>query len=90
DSVRQSTLHGILRFMAQAPVSMHEHAISNLRYIRETMERAASFTAVPGWGGVLMGLTAMGAAAIASRQHSARAWLAVWLLEGILAITIGL
>ena len=40
------------------PVPIHAHAIDNLRYIRETMERAGAFTTVPGWGGVAMGLTA--------------------------------
>jgi hypothetical protein len=75
--------------MAQAPVSMHEHALDNLRYIRETMERAASFTAVPGWGGFLIGCTAMIAAVIASRQRSESAWLITWLVEGSLAVAIG-
>ena len=75
--------------MAQAPVSMHEHAIESIRYIRDTMERSASFTAVPGWGGFLMGCTALAAAVVASRQNSINAWLAVWLLEGLLAISIG-
>src|SRR5712691_4841087 len=71
------------------PIPIHSHALDNLRYIRETMERAASFTAVPGWGGVAMGATALGAAGIASHQASFRAWLAVWLIEGALAIALG-
>ena len=76
--------------MAQAPVSMHEHVIDNIRYIRETMERASAFTAVPGWGGAVMGLTAIIAALIASRQTSANSWLQVWLVEGLLATIIGI
>ncbi len=72
------------------PVGIHSHAIDNLRYIRETMERARSFTAVPGWGGFVMGLTAAAAAVIASRQTSQDAWLAVWLVEGMIALAIGL
>ena len=68
---------------------MHEHAIDNLRSIRDTMERAASFTAVPGWGGLLMGCTAIVAALAASRQRSENAWLLTWLIEGLVAIAIG-
>jgi len=75
--------------MAQAPVSMHKHAIANIRYIRETMERTSAFTAVPGWGGFIMGCTALAAAVIASWQISVTGWLAVWLIEGALAISIG-
>ena len=41
---------------------MHVHAMDHLRYIRETMEGAASFTAVPGFGGIAMGATALFAA----------------------------
>lgn len=78
-----------LRPRDSQPVPMHAHALDNLRYIRETMERADAFTAVPGWGGVLMGLTAGAASAVASRQASPRAWLAVWLVEAALAIAIG-
>jgi len=52
------------------------------------MERAAEFTAVPGWGGVAMGVTAVAAAFVASRQATPRAWLAVWLVEAFIAVAI--
>lgn len=67
-----------------------DHAIANLRYIRETMERSASFTAVPGWAGVVIGATALAAAWIASRQTAPEMWLAVWLAEGMLALGMGI
>jgi hypothetical protein len=70
------------------PVALDDRARDNLRFIRETMERAGAFTAVPGWGGVAMGITALGAAAIASRQHTFWAWLAVWSIEAVIAIVI--
>jgi hypothetical protein len=76
--------------MPQAPASISEHAIDNIRYIRETMERASSFTAVPGWGGLVIGCTALIASFIASRQTTTNSWLAVWLAEGALAIGIGI
>jgi hypothetical protein len=71
------------------PLQLHAHAMDNLRYIRETMERAGSFTAVPGWGGIAMGLTALVAAVVAGSQPNLERWLATWLLEGLLAIAIG-
>lgn len=71
-----------------APVAIDDHARENLRFIRETMERAGSFTAVPGWGGVALGTTALGASVVASRQVSPEAWLAVWLIEAAIAIAI--
>lgn len=72
------------------PLPIQAHALDNLRYIRETMERAGSFTAVPGWGGVAMGLTALASAFLASQQTSQRAWLQTWLVEGSLAIALGI
>jgi hypothetical protein len=65
------------------------HAVENLRFIRETMERSASFTAVPGKGGMLMGLTALCAAAVAAQQAGPHAWLVVWVLEAAVALLIG-
>ncbi|HUQ95528.1 MAG TPA: hypothetical protein VM120_27875 [Bryobacteraceae bacterium] len=70
-------------------VPIHQHAIDNLRFIRETMERASSFTAVPGWGGFAMGATATLAALLAMRQPDPQTWLSIWLLEALIAIGIG-
>jgi hypothetical protein len=64
-------------------------AMDNLRYIRETMESAGSFTAVPGWGGVAMGITALLAALLASWQPDSGAWLRVWLAEAVVGAVIG-
>ncbi|HZS72326.1 MAG TPA: hypothetical protein VFA13_10840 [Candidatus Acidoferrum sp.] len=71
-----------------APIPIDARAADHLRYIRETMARAAEFTAVPGWGGVAMGLTALAAAWIAHRQATPRAWLTVWLAEAFVAVAI--
>ncbi len=74
---------------AAAPPALHDHAIENLRFIRDTMERAGAFTAVPGWGGVAMGLSALGAAALAPAPSAPRRWLAVWLADAAIAAAIG-
>src|SRR5260370_11101650 len=81
-------LRGALRYHQREAMPIDARAADHLRYIRETMERAAEFTAVPGWGGVAMGLTAIGAAWAASRQTSPRAWLTVWLVEAFVAVAI--
>jgi hypothetical protein len=71
------------------PVALHAHAMDNLRFIRETMERAGSFTAVPGMGGVLMGMSAIAAAFLAARQSGLDRWLTVWIGEALVALLIG-
>src|SRR5687768_7290995 len=72
------------------PVRLSDRATDNLQFIREAMERSTHFTAVPGYGGALMGLTAVVAAYIASQQINFRSWLTVWLTEAVLAFAIGL
>jgi hypothetical protein len=77
-----------LRSPKREPIPIDARAADHLRYIRETMERAGEFTAVPGWGGVAMGISALGAAFLARCQATPRAWLAVWLVEAFVAVTI--
>ena len=71
------------------PIPLHNRAIEDLTFIRDTMERAGTVTSVPGWGGVAMGATALIASWIAARQASGAEWLAVWLAEAVLALAIG-
>lgn len=49
------------------------------------MERATSFTAISGLGYVLVGVSAAGASVLAAAQPTPLRWLAVWLLELVLA-----
>lgn len=71
------------------PQPLHTYAIEDLRFIRETMENAASFTAVPGWGGVGIGLTALVAAFVASLRPRPEWWVVIWGLEAFCALAVG-
>lgn len=79
-----------IRQRSPEPLSLHAHAMDNLRFIRETMEDASSFTAVPGVGGIVVGLTALAAALVAANQATTERWLATWLVEGAVGLAIGL
>jgi len=65
------------------------HAADNIRFIRATMERASSFTAVPGLGGVAMGTTALVAAGLSLFARTQAQWLGVWVAEACVALAIG-
>ena len=53
------------------------------------MERAGSFTAVPGWGFVLMGATALVTVALTWGIKSRELWFVAWLGEAVVATVIG-
>jgi len=72
-----------------ARVDLGDRAGADLRYIRSAMERASSFTAVPGWGTVAMGTIALAAAALAATQPTFERWLAVWLAAAVIAVVTG-
>jgi hypothetical protein len=70
------------------PPALHDRAMDNLRYIRETMERATAFTGISGWGEIAIGVTALLASGIATLQSTFNAWLAVWIAEGLISLLI--
>jgi hypothetical protein len=68
---------------------LHERAVDNLQFIRDTMERAGAFTAISGRGMVAMGIAALIAAAAAKRAPSRAVWLGVWLIAAALGAALG-
>ncbi len=76
--------------MPARPEPIHAHAIENIRFIRDAMARAGAFTAVPGWGGVLMGITACVAAVVSGPPDNSIRWVMIWLADAAVAATIAL
>lgn len=70
------------------PPALHDRAMDNLRYIRETMERATPFTGISGRGEMAIGVTALVASVIAAQQPTFNLWLAVWMAEGFISLLI--
>jgi hypothetical protein len=73
----------------QDVTAVTDHAAENLQFIRHAMERSATFSAVPGNGGALMGTVGLVAAGAAALQPTTERWLAVWLAAAVVALVIG-
>lgn len=64
-------------------------ALETLQVIRETMERSAQFTALPGRGIMLVGATALITSVIAARyNHWMSRWIVIWVGEAAIATAI--
>src|ERR1051325_12246889 len=68
--------------------ALHDRAIDNIRYIRETMERATPFTGISGRGEIAIGATALVASVVAAKQTSFKAWFYIWAVEGFISLLI--
>jgi hypothetical protein len=84
-----ASVHPLRRREKAESHSLHDRAMDNLRFIRETMERAGSFTAVSGWGQVSIGVSALLAAWIAAGRTTPESWLTVWCVEAVIALGVG-
>lgn len=78
----------VLPFRRAEPPAIHARAMDDLKFIRETMEAAATFTAVSGWGTVCIGLTALVATALSTMTTSVTRWVFIWLCEAALSVAI--
>ncbi len=72
-----------------AGAALNERAIESLEFIRTTMARSAPFTAVPGRGGVAMGLLAILAAVVARSARNDAQWLTTWVACAAVAVPVG-
>jgi hypothetical protein len=79
-----------IRELRPAVRPLDGRAADDLAFIRETMEGASTFTAVPGKGGLAMGAVGCAGAVAASMQAPASApWLVVWLAAAAAAAVVG-
>src|SRR5260370_35917432 len=72
----------------EEPPALHERAMDNLRYIRETMERSTAFTGISGWGEVAIGGSGFLGCALAGQQSPFRAGLWMWIARHLISLLI--
>ncbi|HET7873955.1 MAG TPA: hypothetical protein VFN71_00415 [Methylomirabilota bacterium] len=75
---------------ATPPAALHDRALDDLRFIRETMEQASTFTSFSGWGLVAIGAVALAAGALSARADTPSDWLRIWLAAAAVAVPVGI
>jgi hypothetical protein len=76
------------RRTSKPPAALHDRALADLRFIRETMEGASAFTTFSGWALVAIGVLTLVASVAADRQPTPARWLLVWLILVIVSVPI--
>lgn len=69
-------------------VHLDSHAAATLKYIRATMEGAASL-AVPGSAGIALGIIGLLATTLSSMSALKGHWFEIWMLASLLAAAVG-
>lgn len=69
------------------PPALSDRALDNLRFIRETMERAGTFTAISGRGITVTGIVALFATLAAGTRLDSPRWLVVWMAAALIAFS---
>ena len=72
------------------PTPIDSGALENLRYIRRTIEAADTFTTVPGYGCIAMGVTALVAVGVESIPQLTPYWLGIWVAAAVVACATAL
>ena len=72
------------------PTPLGTSAAENLRYIRDTIEAARTFTTIPGKGCIAMGIAGIVASGLASYPPLAGHWLPIWLIAAVVSCTVAL
>ena len=70
--------------------ALSDRALDNLRFIRDTMERAGTFTAISGWGIAAVGAVAMVAALVARARPAVEWRIGTWLTTAAVCIALSL
>jgi hypothetical protein len=70
-------------------IHLHDRAIEDLSFIRETMARSVPFTAVSGKGAIVEGCIALAGGWVAAWRLSPDWWIYVWLAVACLGCTTG-
>jgi hypothetical protein len=70
------------------PPALHLRALDNLQFIRDTMERAGSFTAISGLGMIVIGVVALIVSDVAGHSTTPRGWLQSWIAAAAVSAAV--